>query len=143
MKMVAKVSASLVLASLALTPAMARDWNYVTGTSRDVIIAVAPASIMRAGGQVSGLFRFRDRSGDTYKHIAIDCRRASIGEADAAAAIVRAPRDIALRPVVNGSVGASLASNICGNDNRPDPGQAAGPVTYMPPPAFFATARAN
>lgn len=103
--------------SLAATPAVAREWSYVTGNSLGVAIAVSPASFSQRGDLVSGLFRFRDRKGAySYRHVRIDCRRGVIADAAAGPTDRVVPQDIAWRPVVARSLGAELVWTLCPDD---------------------------
>ena len=135
---------STLLAGLALTlgatPALARDWSYVTTNGRGTIVAVANASFQRSGDRISGLFRFRDRRGnEMYRHVSIDCRLRTIGDALAAGPADRVvPQGIGHHMIVDGSIGAYMAGTMC-QDYGADYAfyRPAGPETYMPPPVIF------
>ena len=134
---------STLLAAIAITlvatPALARDWAYVTTNGRGVSVAAATASFERRGDRLSGLFRFRDRDGYSYKHVVIDCRNMTIGEAVAAGPTDRlVPQGLGHHAIVPGSLGASMASTMCDTGRSYDGlSQPAGPETYMPPPVQF------
>jgi len=124
-----------LLISLAATPALARDWSYVTGNSLGISIAVSPASFSQRGDLVSGLFRFRDRKGEySYRHVRIDCRRGTIADAAAAPTDRIVPQDLAFRPVVARSLGAELVWSLCPDDAWRASIERVGPDLRMRPP---------
>lgn len=145
MKRIAFLATALVSSSIALTPAVARDWSYVTTNSAGVAVAVSSGSFVRAGDQVSGLFRFRERQGYSYHDVRIDCRSGKIADTAVSGPTERAlAQDVTYRPVVQGSVGAFLRATLCLDGwGRPVTIQPIGPTMSMPPPVLWANTGAR